>query len=407
MEYVLWVFAYISLFVTLFWLQVPEVQVKTKLEKKIAAEFPTVSILIPAYNEGETIKATIQSLHQLNYPQNKLQIIVIDDGSTDNTYQQANKFKNILVLRQTNKGKGAALNYGLQHAKGEFVSCLDADSYMCPDSLKQLIPHFVDKRMGAVICAIRAKNTERILEKLQRLEYIFAAFMRKLMSMVNTLYITPGVLSTYRTSVLKQLEGFDENRNNLTEDFEIALHLHSEGYKIKIETKSIGYTNVPQTLHAHYNQRVRWYRGFIYNTFKYKYMIFNNKYGMMGMFQLPLAILSVLMLFTTISIIGYQVLYRSVGLIVDILNLKTNFFMLFKIPNIKLTLLNVDIRIWFPVTIIFILITYLFIRAHRDARERWKFMEIYPLYFVYYPYLQMIYWITAIFKESINAKRKW
>ncbi len=403
MEYILWIFAYISLFVTLFWLQVPA---KVKVAKSITA-FPTVSILIPAYNEGETIKATIQSVRQLNYPQDKLQIIVIDDGSTDNTYQEASAFKNVLVLHQTNKGKGAALNYGIQQVKSEFVSCLDADSYMHPNSLKQLIPYFGDKRMGAVICAIRAKNTGRMLEKLQRLEYIFAAFMRKLMSMVNTLYITPGVLSTYRTSVVRQLGGFDDNRDNLTEDFEIALHLHSKGYKVRIETKSIGYTNVPQTLKAHYHQRVRWYRGFIYNTLKYKYMIFNNKYGMMGMFQLPLAILSVSMLFITFSILGYQIIQKSIEFITDIFILRANFFMMFKMPNIKLMLLNLDIRIWFPIIIIFMLVTYMFIRAHRDAQEKWRFMWVYPLYFIYYPYLQMIYWISALFKESVKAKRKW
>ena len=403
MEYILWIFAYISLLGTLFWLQVPA---KVNGEKKITA-FPTVSILIPAYNEGGTIKATIQSLQQLDYPQEKLQIIVIDDGSTDNTYQEASAFKNVLVLHQTNKGKGAALNYGIQHVKGELVSCLDADSYMHPNSLKQLTPYFVDRRMGAVICAIRAKNTERILEKLQRLEYIFAAFMRKLMSKVNTLYITPGILSTYRTSVVRQLGGFDADRNNLTEDFEIALHLHSEGYKIRIETKSIGYTNVPQTLKAHYNQRVRWYRGFIYNTLKYRYMIFNNKYGMMGMFQLPLAILSVLMLFVTFAILGYQIIQKSIMFITDLFILRINFFTTFKLPNIKLMLLNLDIRIWFPVIIIFMLITYMFIRAHKDAGEKWKFIWVYPLYFTYYPYLQMIYWISALFKESVKSKRKW
>jgi len=227
------------------------------------------------------------------------------------------------------------------------------------------------------------------------------------MSKVNTLYITPGILSTYRTSVVRQLGGFDADRNNLTEDFEIALHLHSEGYKIRIETKSIGYTNVPQTLKAHYNQRVRWYRGFIYNTLKYRYMIFNNKYGMMGMFQLPLAILSVLMLFVTFAILGYQIIQKSIMFITDLFILRINFFTTFKLPNIKLMLLNLDIRIWFPVIIIFMLITYMFIRAHKDAGEKWKFIWVYPLYFTYYPYLQMIYWISALFKESVKSKRKW
>lgn len=405
MEYVLWVFAYISLFVTLLWLQT--ILIPFPRQHKTISSFPSVSILIPAYNEADTIGRTLESLAALRYPRKKLDILVIDDGSTDTTATVARRFSGVTVLRQHNKGKASALNYGLQYARGEFVACLDADSSVHPDSLRNLITHFSDPSIGAVICAIHTRTTHTLLEKLQRFEYIFAAYMRKLMARIHTLAITPGVLSTYRTSVLRNLGGFDENRRNLTEDFEIALRLAEQGYRIFIETKSIGYTSVPSTLYAHYRQRVRWYRGFIFNILKYKHLLFNGNYGMLGLFSLPLGVLSVFMLLTTFSFIGYKLFRKLSGFITDLSLLHTDYLHLFTIPDLKLVLLNLDIRLWFPVLLILTLVTYLFILAYRDAGERWKYLWVYPLYLVYYPYLQVYYWAAALYKESTRRKPQW
>ena len=405
MEYLLWIFAYISLFVTLFWLQTLFIPIN--LHKQHGSSLPSVSILIPAYNEAETIGRTLDSLAALHYPKKKLQILVIDDGSIDTTSAVARTYPGVAVLRQCNAGKAAALNHGLRFATGELVACLDADSSVHPDSLNHLVSHFSDRSIGAVICAIHARETHTLLEKLQRFEYIFAAYIRKLMARIHTLVITPGVLSTYRTSVLREIGGFDADRRNLTEDFEIALRLTERGYRIFIETQSIGYTAVPSTLYSHYRQRVRWYRGFIFNILKYRHMLFNSKYGMLGLFSLPLGILSVFMLLTTFSFIGYKFLHKISGFFTDLSVLRTDYLQLFTFPDIKLFLLNLDIRLWFPVLLILTLITYLFILAYREAGERWKYPWVYPLYLIYYPYLHVYYWTVALYKELTRGEPRW
>ena len=106
------------------------------------------------------------------------------------------------------------------------------------------------------------------------------------MARIHTLVITPGVLSTYRTSVLREIGGFDADRRNLTEDFEIALRLTERGYRILLKHKA---SAIPLFLQhfTHYRQRVRWYRGFIFNILKYRHMLFNSKYGMLGFFSSP------------------------------------------------------------------------------------------------------------------------
>ncbi len=400
MEYLLITFAYISLFVTLFWLQIMLI---TQERKHTPSHYPKVTITIPAWNEEHTIAATIQSALALQYPKHKLQIIVVDDGSTDNTAAVAKKYP-VLVITQKNQGKAAALNTGIAHATGELFACLDADSYVEPDALKRLIPYFSDKKLGGVICAIRVNQPKTILEKLQWFEYIMAAFVRKLMARIEALFITPGVLSLYRTHVLKQLGGFA--LNNLTEDFEMALKLHYNHYRVKIETQSIGKTTVPDTFKTLLNQRVRWFRGFITNTLTYRTMFFNKNYGMLGTFQLPLAVLSVLMLLTSFSIFGFRFLKKIFYTFWDFINLQTDFFSLFELPTLK-TLLNLDYLLIFPIIIGIGLVIFFLYKAHQDAKEHFRYPATFVLYLLYYSIMLAICWVTAIAKEGFKAKKTW
>ena len=155
----------------------------------------------------------MDSLKNLDYDKRKLEIIVINDGSTDNTRKIVEKFIKdnpilnvLLVNREKNSGKKAvALNEGLKHVNCEYVGCVDSDSTVDKNSLKNILPMF-EKDVGSVISVIRVGNPTNIYGKIQRLEYIISNFVRRLMSKIDTLHVTPGALSIYRYDVLEKLK---------------------------------------------------------------------------------------------------------------------------------------------------------------------------------------------------------
>mgnify|MGYP001587664660 FL=1 len=149
-EIILWILSFISLFVSLFWLQVMYIKKKDKI---LANYYPSVSVLIPAYNEEKNVAKAINSVLNLDYPKNKLKIIVINDGSIDKTKEVASNFKEVLVLDNKHKGlgKASALNHGLKYVNTELFAVLDADSEVGKDSLKKLVQLFKDKKTAAAM----------------------------------------------------------------------------------------------------------------------------------------------------------------------------------------------------------------------------------------------------------------
>jgi len=247
-------------------------------------KFPSLSILIPAYNEEKTIADTIKKVKEMEYPK-KFEIIVINDGSTDNTSEIAKKFKGVKVIDKTNGGKANALNLGLKYAKGKIIAVVDADSYPGKKSLINAVPFFKEKNVAAVTTSIFVKNPKNIIERLQRIEYIMIVWARKLLESIDSVYATPGVLSLYRKSALKKVGGFDEK--NLTEDIEIAWRLIYNGYKIKMSLNSENETKVPNNMRDWWKQRLRWNVGGLQTSVKYLHTFMKKDFKSLGMFILP------------------------------------------------------------------------------------------------------------------------
>ncbi|NYZ77436.1 glycosyltransferase family 2 protein, partial [Candidatus Micrarchaeota archaeon] len=193
-------------------------------------EAPAVSIVIPAYNEEKTIEKCLGSILALDYPQGKLDIIVVDDGSTDATAAEAKKYEKhgVRVFTKENGGKGAALNYGIAKAGGEFIATMDADSYVTPGVLRALLPYFNDAGVMAVTPAVKIAPGGSVLREFQRIEYLMILFSRKLLSYIDAVPVTPGPFSIFRASVFKEVGGFDEH--NLVEDQEIAMRIQQHHY---------------------------------------------------------------------------------------------------------------------------------------------------------------------------------
>ncbi len=271
---------------------------KSKLEEnKISPDrFPTVSIIVPCFNEEKTLTGTVESLLNLNYPEDKLDIIIVDDGSTDSTYEVAKKFvqnPRVRVFSKENGGKHTALNFGISQTQSELIGCLDADSFADKEALQEIVRVFIERpEVMAVTPSIRVFNPENMLQRMQRVEYNMGVFLRKMFGELNAIQATPGPLSILRRTVFETLGLYRAAHN--TEDMEIALRMHKNHYPIANAPRAFVYTVTPRTVTKLYKQRRRWLYGFLKNVLDYRTLVFNPKYGNLGMFSLPTALISIL-----------------------------------------------------------------------------------------------------------------
>src|SRR3989338_10559040 len=296
LDAVLFVTYFLLLFLSIFWLLVlfsPEPEQK----KKKLETFPFFSTIVPAYNEEKSITATLQSLVNLEYPKDRIEIIVVNDGSKDHTQKIVEQFiaqhpaQDITLLNQENQGKGKAMNKGLTVAKGEYFACLDADSFIAPNGLQAMLPIFEQDRNIAAVCPLlKVKNPQNILQKVQWYEYVVNMFYKFLNAKLDCIHVTPGPFSVYKTKIIKNLGGYDEN--TITEDLEIAIRLQKYQYKIAQTFDTVVETIVPTTWKKLFRQRIRWYKGSVDNSLKYRKLIFNKKYGDFGIIRMPTIILS-------------------------------------------------------------------------------------------------------------------
>lgn len=273
----------------------------------ITTKTPSLSIIIPCYNEEKSLTKTVECLLNSDYEGLK-KIIIVDDCSKDNSYKVAKELekkysKVIAVQTPSNTGKASgSKNYGIKFADTELIGFTDADSYPQRDSIKKMIGFFEEKGVGGVTSTVLVENRKNFLERLQSVEYKIIAFTRKLLDFVDAIYVTPGPLGIYRRDALKKVNGFDEN--NMTEDIEITWNLVSKGYKIRMSSQSKVYTVAPDNVKAWFNQRVRWNVGGIQTILKYKKFFLRE--GMLGIFIIPFFIFSWFLGVTGLLILLYR-----------------------------------------------------------------------------------------------------
>jgi len=403
--YTLWGVSFIGLILGIFWLNLLFFKEGKRIKLK---ELPFVSVIVPAFNEEKTIGKTIQSLLNLNYPKNKLEIIVVNDESTDNTVNVVKRFKGVKLIHNNHQGfgKASAVNVGIRIAKGKIFGVLDADSEVSKNSLRIALTYFSSEKVGGVITPIKILKTKNLYRGLQKIEYTFTAMIRELMSRINTLYYSHGVLSLLRTDLIKKFGYFDEN--NLTEDLEIAMRLKFKGYEMRMASKALTFTRAPGTFKDLWNQRVRWYRGFMQNIVKYRGVFFKKKYGLYGNFQLPLNVFSLFVLALVFVLFSYELIRNLYNWIMKIIILKWEIFSIGDLPSIKHLLLMFDIKYFFPIIIVILVNLFLFYKAHNILKEKARFFRL-PLllYFIVFPILTMFHWVTALFYEVFRIKKKW
>lgn len=285
--YLVWGIYLVVLFISFFLLIVFLEHSEVRKPVEYLDEWPEITITVPAYNEENTIVQTVESLLSVDYPEDKLNIIVVNDGSKDKTREKAEKFEkydNFTLINQENQGKGAALNKGLENTETEFFGCVDADSYVAEDAIKNIVSE-LDENAGGIASAMKVYSPQNFWQRLQWVEYLVGIFLRNLMEKIHAIHVTPGALGVYRRELIEDLGGFDEE--TLVEDQEICFRLQRNGWDVSHSRKGDVHTVAPKNFREFYGQRLRWYKGAIENIIKYKDMILNPKYGEFGVFAIP------------------------------------------------------------------------------------------------------------------------
>ena len=248
-----------------------------------------VTVLIPAYNEEKWIGHCIEAVLEADYPSKE--VIVIDDGSTDNTYEIASRYasRGVTVLRKPNGGKASALNYGLLFASGEIVVCVDADSIIGRETLKNIVKPFIDPHVVGVAGNIKVVNQVNWLTKNQALEYLTQLnIMRRATSFFGAVQVMPGPLAAFRRVQALQIGRYD--KETLTEDFDITVKLQKAGGVIQAPSNAFAYTEAPSKLLSLYRQRLRWFRGNTQVLLRHRDALHNPRYGFLNYLIFPLLI---------------------------------------------------------------------------------------------------------------------
>ncbi len=258
-------------------------------------EFLSTTIIVPCFNEEQTVERTVRSLLQLDYPKDKLTIMVIDDGSTDKTWEVVQQFRreeNVILKQKKNEGsKFAALNFALRFVTTELVGVLDADSWVSSNALREYMYYFRNPEVMATIPSMLIAEPDSFFRKAQRAEYDVNLFARKSFAQMDAIFITPGPFSVFRKKVFDILGPYREAHH--TEDAEIALRMQKHHYKIAYSERSIVYTVGPKTVKPLLKQRIRWVYGFIKNLIDYRDLFFKKEYKDLGFMVLPVGIFGV------------------------------------------------------------------------------------------------------------------
>jgi cellulose synthase/poly-beta-1,6-N-acetylglucosamine synthase-like glycosyltransferase/peptidoglycan/xylan/chitin deacetylase (PgdA/CDA1 family) len=260
----------------------------------------STSVVLAAWNEEPVIARTLRSILTSDYP--ILEVIVVDDGSTDGTADEVRTVieedPRVVLLRQPNTGKAHALNNGVENATGDFVVTLDADTIMDSSTVTNMIRHFaLDRtgRLGAVAGVVRVGNREtNLLTRWQALEYLTQIGVeRSAQDALGAISIIPGACAAWRKKAILDAGGY--SNITLAEDCDLALTLHHLGWKVTQDDEALAYTEAPQTVDDLLAQRTRWTFGTLQAIWKHRKMLFRRRYGALGCFVMPNYVLSVAM----------------------------------------------------------------------------------------------------------------
>ncbi len=253
-----------------------------------------VSVIVPAYNEKECIANTLKSLAQSTHP---IEIIVVDDGSTDGTSEIARSAAdslgmfNVRVIRQENAGKPAALNNGVRSASHDLVVMMDGDTVFEADTVRQLVQPFADPEVGAVAGNAKVGNRDTVIGAWQHIEYVMGFNLdRRMYDLLRCMPTIPGAIGAFRREAVLQVGGMSED--TLAEDTDITIAMHREGWRVVYQEHARAWTEAPGSLKQLWSQRYRWSYGTMQALWKHrKSLTDKGPSGRFGRVGMPLVVI--------------------------------------------------------------------------------------------------------------------
>jgi hyaluronan synthase len=255
-----------------------------------AEDAPRLTVIIPAYNEGAMVESSIASVAAADYPGERLEIIVIDDGSTDDTWRYIERAARrhpglVVALRlPKNLGKRGALAEAFRRASGEIVITVDSDSLIEPGALLAAVGPFRDPRVGAVAGKVAVQNRrDGLIPRMLHVRFILSFdFLRSAQSMFRTVYCCPGALSAYRMDVVRKVLGAWERQTFLGapctygEDRALTNLILGEGCDAVYQRTAVVHTVVPVTYAKLCRMFLRWDRSYIREEFRFAKVVWKR-----------------------------------------------------------------------------------------------------------------------------------
>jgi biofilm PGA synthesis N-glycosyltransferase PgaC len=292
-----------------------------KFAHTIATYRPKVSVIIPAWNEEVGIVPVIESVLASTYT--PLEVIVVNDGSTDDTDLVVRKFlddyregptnnpeKTLLYHKKENGGKGRALNAGIAISTGEIIVSIDADCYVTPEAVDNFVKCFADPNVMAAVGNVKIGNTRTILGTVQYLEFLFSFYFKKADSLLNTIYIIGGAAGAFRREVFESVGVYTSR--HITEDIDLSVRIQKAGMRIIYAADAIVYTEGASDLAGLAKQRLRWKRGRFQTFWEHRALFFSSTDGqskLLTWLVLPLALFGDLQLFGEMFFLTFLYFY--------------------------------------------------------------------------------------------------
>lgn len=417
-EFLLWSTYLIVLYIVIFWLlsfldNRQLMRKEAKIKKRLNV-FPLITVIVPSFNEEKTISETLYSVLNLKYPKNKIQLIIVNDGSTDFTNKKINEIieqnrdRNIILIDQENQGKANSLNNALKKANGELFACLDADSIVEKHTLEKMVKFYQENPNLAIVTpAMKVRNPKTLFQKFQRIEYLSSMFISRMMGYLDMIYVAPGPFSLYRTEIIKNLGGFDVG--NLTEDQEIAYRIQKNNYGIKQCHNAYVYTTSPRNIKSLYRQRNRWFKGSLINLYKYKELFFNKKYGDFGVLQIPANLMTFFLSISAIFFFGYFLIKPTLKMIKNMALINFDFMYYLKNISLKFNILGLELGTMFMASMLFFASLLIFYLSHKNTNEKIRnhgFLYLIPYFFIYYIVLSF-FSVIVLIQLVLGFKQKW
>jgi cellulose synthase/poly-beta-1,6-N-acetylglucosamine synthase-like glycosyltransferase len=401
---VLFLALYIEVFflMTLFWKPKGSAPDADKDDRSFT---PSVTIVVPCWNEERTVAGTMSSLLSLDYPHDKLRVVVVDDGSTDRTLEVARTFAHdprVQIISKVNGGKFTAINKALLTCTTDLIGCLDADSFVAHDALRFMVSRFKDPAVHASTPGIVVANARNILTLMQRAEYAVGVTIKRAYGRNNSIFITPGPFSIFRTTTVQEMGGWRHAHGS--EDLDIALRLQEKKLKIVDTPQALVYTTTPDTLKKLYKQRVRWSYGYLMNAWDYRHLFFNTRLGVLSMVLLPSTLI-----FIAAALYTYSLLIMSAAESVQ----RSYFKVLdtgLRFPSVSTPHLDwfyIDTSPVMLLSVILLLCVCIFMVVGKQLTKQKIISVDTPLYFMLYGFIVPLWLTGSVVRALTNKQAPW